>query len=810
MLSQRQILLSHDPLLISLAVAICLLGSFITIVLYRRGRFAFGESRIGWMVLAGFAAGAVIWTTHFVAMLAFNPGTPLAYSPVMTGASFFTAVAGAIAGLAIAARGDKVLGLIGGAIVGLGAGAMHLSSVTGLEIAGTIAWDDNLIIIGVVTGALLSALAFSFAVSGRKAMPVTAPLLLAASILALHFCFKASMRIELHPELRLHGQVIDATVLGYFVTAMIMLLVGTGLGAAMIARGVSREARAQLRNVADAAVEGLVLTDGAKVLDINQSFRDLIGAEAAKHLIGTSIWDIFVDPTDRPEGRFEALLKAPAGPIPVEVIVRASPANGADRHVLAVRDLRERNEAEQRIRYLAHNDILTGLPNRASFAERLEEDLSRQRLQAGGQLAVMVLDLDHFKEINDVHGHGAGDTVLKGVASRLKGVLEGKDFAARLGGDEFVILQDSRDQPAAAGALADRILLALSRPFELEGQRFQIGATMGVAVFPRDGDDGGKLLANADLALYRAKAHGRSRASFFTAEMDEAVRERRILALELKDAIENDRLQVYYQAQATISDGEIVGFEALARWDHPVRGFIPPTEFIAIAEESDLILLLGEWMLRAVCREAAAWDRPYRVAVNVSAVQFKKANLPELIHGILMETGMPANRLELEITETALVGDLQRALDILRRIKALGVAIAMDDFGTGYSSLSTLQAFPFDKIKIDKSFVDKIGSRQQASVIVTAVLGLGRSLEIPVLAEGVETDMQRSFLTAENCEQAQGFLFGRPVSIDGIRHIVFQPPVGTAVPAAVPETKTPTLQDLPAALPPVPRRAAVA
>jgi diguanylate cyclase (GGDEF)-like protein len=778
-----EVLLSHDPILVSLAAAICILGSFITVILYRGGRDAHGESRIGWMVLAGFAAGALIWTTHFVAMLAFKPGVQVGYSPVMTGAAFFTAVAGATAGLTVAAHGGRLVGLTGGAIVGLAASVMHLVGMSGFQIAGSLAWDQPVAALGILGGCALSALAFADrADESGPAVPITAPLALAASILLLHFMFVASMSVELQPDLRLLAKLIEPTILGYFVTAMIMLLVGTGLGATLIVRGAKMEARTQLRNVADAAVEGLVLTQGSTVLDFNQSFRTLIGPEAAAGLVGASVWSLFDTSSNMLAGRFEAMLMGPDGPIPVEVIVRASPTDGPERHVLAVRDLRERRAAEQRIRYLAHYDTLTGLPNRAFFQERLQQDLERMAATAD-QLAVMVLDLDHFKEVNDVHGHVAGDGVLKAVAGRLKSILGPGDFAARLGGDEFVIVQSAKEQPGAAAGLADRILAALSRPVDLAGQRLQIGATVGVAVFPPDGNDGQKLLANADLALYRAKDKGRNRVCFFTADMDEAIRERRILAQELKQAIEADQIEVYYQAQATVSTSEVVGFEALARWKHPKRGYIPPSEFIPIAEETDLILQLGEWMLRAVCREAATWTRPYRVAVNVSAVQFKKASLPELIHQILIETGMPPSRLELEITESALIEDLQRALDILRRIKALGVAIALDDFGTGYSSLSTLQAFPFDKLKIDKSFVEKIGSRHQASVIVTAVLGLGKSLAIPVLAEGVETELQLSFLNQESCEQAQGYLFGRPVSLDGIRHIVFDPGLQPALAA---------------------------
>ena len=389
------------------------------------------------------------------------------------------------------------------------------------------------------------------------------------------------------------------------------------------------------------------------------------------------------------------------------------------------------------------------------------------------ELALMIIDLDRFKEINDVYGHAAGDELLKTTAARITALLSHSEFAARLGGDEFVIVQTNREQPTAARRLAEKLLEVFHNPIQLNGQPFHVSLTIGVALYPQDGDDRGKLLANADLALYRAKEDGRARVCFFTADMDEAVRERRILGQQLKQAIENDELEVHYQAQASVASGEIIGFEALARWNHPTRGAIAPSQFIPIAEETDLILMLGECVLRKVCTEAANWTRPYIVAVNLSPIQFKLPNLPEIIHQILLETGMPAARLELEITESALIEDLQRTLDMLRKIKALGVSIAMDDFGTGYSSLSTLQAFPFDKLKIDKSFVDKIGSRQQATVIVTAVLGLGRSLDIPVLAEGVETDIQRDFLFGEACAQAQGYLYGRPLPLDEIRHLVY-------------------------------------
>jgi diguanylate cyclase (GGDEF)-like protein len=782
-LTGSQVLQSHDPKLVLLATAICALGSFITLFLFAQAREMHGQGRSGWLFLSGFAAGTVMWTTHFVALLAFQPNIALAYDPAMTGGAFFVAILLSTIGMAVAAYGPGPSGLVGGGIVGLAAIGLHFTAMSSLRIAGKIAWNPTLLFMGAVLCVACATLAVSRARNEGRNVQIVAPLLLAAGIAIMHFVGMAAISITPLTTIPIPPKTIDPTILGYFVGAMAMLLVGTGVATMMIARGARMDAQTQLRNIADASVEGLILTNGTAILDCNESIRMLVGPICAARLVNTPIWECLDYNGDHEAERFEAQLRTDSGPVPVEVISRNTEAEGAVRRIFAIRDLRERRAAEQRILFLAHFDTLTGLPNRASFQDRLENDIASMKAR-DGQLALMIVDLDRFKEINDVHGHAAGDELLKATATRITALLSHTEFAARLGGDEFVVVQTGRDQPTSAARLADKLLEVFSKPVLLAGQPFHVGLTIGVAVYPRDGDDTRKLLANADLALYRAKEQGRARACFFTPDMDESVRERRILAQQLTQAIENDELEVHYQAQASIATGEIIGFEALARWNHPVHGYIGPSHFIPIAEETDLILHLGEWVLRKVCKEAANWTKPYTVAVNLSPIQFKLANLPELIHEVLIETGMPPHRLELEITESALIEDLQRTLDMLRKIKALGVAIAMDDFGTGYSSLSTLQAFPFDKLKIDKSFVDKIGSRQQATVIVTAVLGLGRSLDIPVLAEGVENEDQRLFLDSEACAQAQGYLFGRPAPLSEIRHLVYSDPDSSETPQA--------------------------
>jgi diguanylate cyclase (GGDEF)-like protein len=439
--------------------------------------------------------------------------------------------------------------------------------------------------------------------------------------------------------------------------------------------------------------------------------------------------------------------------------------------VLAVRDISERKEAAARIAHLAYHDALTGLPNRAVFADRLGETI-REAAAANEPVAVLCIDLDGFKAVNDLHGHTAGDELLVEVAQCLQSVAGHEHLAARLGGDEFAIVQRGIDQPYQANILGKRVLEALGGQFEIGGRKVGISCSIGIALYPQDASTPENLVKNADMALYRAKADGRGTLRFYEKKMDEAVRERRLLEADLHQAIDRGETKIHYQPLADLESGRILGFEALARWDHPVRGEVPPDLFVPVAEESGFICKLGAWVLRGACAEAATWQDELRVSVNLSPVQFAFGDLAAEVEAILKETGLDPARLDLEITEGLLLEDSERALFILRRLKALGVKISMDDFGTGYSSLSYFRIFPFDKVKIDQSFVRDMIDNPQAMAIVRSVIGLGQGLGMPVVAEGVETQAQFDALIAEGCDQAQGYLISRPGPIENFDQVV--------------------------------------
>jgi len=769
----------HDFRLVLVAGLVCFAACFTAFRLFSRLRGARGLVRGAWLLLTGLVAGSGVWATHFIAMVAYDPGLKTGYSPAGTLLSLMIAVLFMAAGFAVAsAERTRTNDCAGGLLLGLGIGAMHYTGMSAFVTQGYVLWEQATVAASVVIGVSFSAIALVIAGRARSlTKQLIGGTVLTLGVCGLHFTGMGAVTIMPDVNVVVPEQLLSGAMLTLAVTAITGLIILGGLGAVTIESSTSRSALDRIRRLANAAYEGIVVVQDGRINDANAAFCELAGA-SLDDLVGKPLYTsmlTFDGKEPAREGvRREGLLQPLEGgrAIPVEVFSRlmddGARTETSGLTVLAIRDLRERRSAEEKIRYLAEHDGLTGLPNRNSLQARLAAAL--ERVEASGEtLSLVCIDLDHFKEANDLHGHLAGDALLVEAARRLQDSVVAPSFAARLGGDEFILVQIAAgDQPAAAADLAGRVLEQLSVPAVYEGQDLAMGASLGVSLFPDDGRTAEALLANADMALYRAKESGRGVYRFFKREMDETIRERRTLARELRQAITDEELVVFYQPLARAADGEVCGFEALVRWKHPVRGMVPPLDFIPVAEENGLITQLGEWVLRRACADAASWDRPLRIAVNLSPLQLNQPNLPTLVHEVLIATGLSPSRLELEITESALFKDYQRALDNLRRLKALGVRIAMDDFGTGFSSLSTLQSFPFDKIKIDKSFVENIHRHDRATVIVRAVLGLGRSLEIPVVAEGVETQEQIDFLRGESCAELQGYAIGRPGPIDSL------------------------------------------
>lgn len=437
----------------------------------------------------------------------------------------------------------------------------------------------------------------------------------------------------------------------------------------------------------------------------------------------------------------------------------------SDGWTVSLEDITARRSLETHAAELARRDSLTGLANRLLLRERLAASLERLS-RFGEPFALLLIDLDRFKPVNDTLGHAVGDALLAKVADRLKSAVRTSDTVARVGGDEFVVIQEAVGQPEDAAVLARRLVDLIGRTYIIDGQLLTIGASVGVALAPQDGQEADRLLKQADLALYRAKLDGRGTFRFFEPEMDVRMQARRRMELDIRQALARREFLLHYQPQLNLENQRLTGCEALLRWKHPERGTVPPSEFIPLAEDVGLIVPIGEWVIRQACRDAASWPAGVTVAVNVSPAQFKSDRLVDTIVSALAMSGLAAERLEIEITEGVLLQNNERTLETLHRLRKLGVRVSMDDFGTGYSSLSYLRSFPFDKIKIDRSFVSDLSTKSDGDAIIRAIAGLGRSLGMTTVAEGVETEEQMRRIRAEGCTDVQGYLISRPVPVE--------------------------------------------
>jgi diguanylate cyclase (GGDEF)-like protein/PAS domain S-box-containing protein len=767
----------HDLRLVALAAVVCFVTSLVTINLFQRARRSKNGSRWIWIATAGVAGGCGIWSTHFIAMLAYQPGVPVAYNVILTALSLLSASTLVAAGISIAVELPPRWGVpLGGIMLGLAVGGMHYLGMSALEVPGRLTWSLDLVASSIALGIVFSIAAIYAATrNSNAAMTFVASAALSAGIVSLHFTGMGAVGIAPDPRLVVTPSSIEPSVLALLVaaaTAIVLALGAAGLIVDQRMREKSEQLAAALHNMS----QGLcMLNKNFEVVLVNDRFFEMFGvararvtpcmpmrvlmdlAEETVPFAGDSRLAIrqWAQELVREQKSGKTIFTRTDGRI---FFITHEQMPTADGWVETFEDITERRQAEEKIAHMARHDGLTGLPNRTHFGEHLENSLGS--LGRGDSIAVLCLDLDRFKVVNDTLGHQSGDRLLQIAAERLRGALRETDFLARIGGDEFSVLQVAEHQPGAVTALARRLVEVMGAPIMVGDHQVQVGVSVGIAFAPADGSVADQLLKNADLALYRAKAEGRGTYRFFESAMDARMQARRALELDLRHAVATRAFELHYQPIVDLESNAVSAFEALLRWTDPIRGRVPPLDFIPLAEETGLIIPIGEWVLRQACAQAARWPAPIHIAVNLSPLQFKNAGLVATVIGALASSGLAPDRLELEITETVLLQDSDATLATLHQLRGLGVSIAMDDFGTGYSSLSYLRKFPFDKIKIDQSFIRELADGKDSLAIVRAVTGLGSSLGITTVAEGVETADQLARLKAEGCTAVQGFYFG--------------------------------------------------
>ncbi|MBS9722124.1 EAL domain-containing protein [Tianweitania sp. BSSL-BM11] len=764
---------AHNGYALLIAALVCTIGVYGSFSVANHAARSEGNRRAILALVAIVSAGCTAWSTHMIALLAFQPGMQAGFELIVTTVSLMAAILGIGAGMLVAiGQHKRRRRLAGGLVLGVGIVALHYLGQSAYVVRGYVSYDHNLVTASIIGS--LPIFAVSLMISGERSKRVRllgAPLLLLA-IAVLHLTGMAALSFTFDPSVNFPPLTAHADVLAPIVAAVSLCILGValvGLRLSLHAQATLRRERQRLGELANLALEGLAICDGDTIVSANETLLRLSGYPQ-KSLAGSSLRTLVpaLDLSHSPEGEeVDATLVTINGDfVPVLTIRREVGLGARKQTVLAFRDQRERLRSESQIRTLAFTDHLTGLANRTRFLDLLAVCIQEEASGSTKDFAILLLDLDGFKSVNDSLGHHGGDVVLKVVADRLIEAVEPSMTVARLGGDEFAILVRDDIDAAGAESLGLKLIRAVEEPIPVGEQVVYLSASVGAKRSQHRGSSSIQILENADLALYDAKARGKGRVRLFSAELRSAADERGRLSNAMRTAWEEGYFELYYQPQVRLSDQSLVGAEALIRYNDPQAGVVSPAAFLPILETSALAVPVGDWILQTASRQAAAWRGAglcdFGMGVNLFPAQLRSADFVSRVRRVLAETGLPAHALELEITENIVLQNEVLTLEHLAQLRKLGVGVAFDDFGTGFASLTMLKRIEIDRLKIDQSFVRNVEHDPKDQAIVEAIASIAEGCGLNVIAEGIETEAQARFMQASAVE-GQGYLFGAPM-----------------------------------------------
>lgn len=764
----------HDSAHMLMAMFVLGFGTLCTLIVFHRSQAAISVRRQRiWVTASGVVMGLGIWATHFIALLGYRPGFPIVFDGWITLLTPLISVAGFVGVTHLLSVNKSTNSRIASAAIAtLTVTCMHFFGVSALHASAVIAYDPATVLVAIAMGFVSFCMTYLLVTkSDRNMRNLLAWFACMAAVLSIHFVSASGTTM-----VPIDGSSDPVWTLG---TGGVSLFIAIGFGAILIVsalaagldtavQDVRTSENRKLALLADSALEALfIVSPEGRIIDANKAAESILGT-SRDDLRGSDIFKVMqledacdIPTCDNHDFGERPLLLSDGRKIIVDINCRAFHDKASAFNVFAVRDLTQRLRNEARVRALAYQDPLTGLANRVAFNMALASAI-RKSPGPADNLAVLIIDMDEFKEVNDQFGHRAGDLLLKTVAKRIKSSVRHSDLVARLGGDEYAVILLGRHGKAEIRTAAESILSAIAAPLQIGQRTLAVGASIGISVGVPVTGGPTRILTSADRALYAAKESGRGQVRFYDLPLHLELEQRRGLERELHQAVLLGQFELHYQPKVCSSTRTVLGREALIRWNHPSRGLVDPDLFIQIAEQSLLINQIGSWTIRAACEEARSWDEAISVSVNLSARQFLDPDLVDHVRQALTGTGITPSRLEFEVTETALIQNQSLAIAILNELKAMGVQIALDDFGTGYSSMSYIQSFPFDRIKIDRSFVSSMNVNRKSRAIVEAIIHLAHALRIPVVAEGVETDAQALALAMLGCEELQGYLIARP------------------------------------------------